>query len=125
MTVADMSPGHQYAVRALLKGLEDKFGIHAAGTHETDDSHIGRILKPTHPCQICRGIGAPVAGKSNDLGTEPLRHENPLIDGLVKSHETPFPVIPAKAGIQCIQSLIKPLDPVFQRGDDFSRDHLN
>jgi len=34
-----------------------------------------------------------------------------------------FFVIPAKAGIQYIQSVTKPLDPVFQRGDDFLRIH--
>jgi hypothetical protein len=30
-----------------------------------------------------------------------------------------FVVIPAKAGIQCFQGVIKPLDPGFRRGDDF------
>jgi hypothetical protein len=34
-----------------------------------------------------------------------------------------FPVIPAKAGIQCFQVVIKPLDPGFRRGDDFLRVH--
>jgi hypothetical protein len=29
-------------------------------------------------------------------------------------------VIPAKAGIQYPQTMIKSLDPVFQRGDDFN-----
>jgi len=57
------------------------------------------------------------------------------IDGLVKSQEISFFVIPAKlvpdsdpgAGIQSrnsgIQSVTKHLDPVFQRGDDFLRMH--
>ena len=40
-------------------------------------------------------------------------------DGLVKSRKCSLSVIPAKAGIQCSQALMKPLDPVFQRGDDF------
>jgi hypothetical protein len=48
-------------------------------------------------------------------------------DGLVKNQEMSFFVIPAKAGIQSrnsgIQSVTKPLDPVFQRGDDFLRMH--
>jgi hypothetical protein len=80
MTVADVSPGHQYAVCTLLKGLENKVGIHAAGTHKTNDPHIGRILKSTHSCQIRRGIGAQVARKCDDPGTEFLRHEPSLIE---------------------------------------------
>jgi hypothetical protein len=44
-------------------------------------------------------------------------------DGLVKSQETPFSVIPAEAGIQEYRGL---LDPGFRRGDgleDFLRTH--
>jgi hypothetical protein len=37
--------------------------------------------------------------------------------------ENALSVIPAKAGIQSFHSLSKNLDPVFQRGDDFLRDH--
>ncbi|PIP35184.1 MAG: hypothetical protein COS92_06795 [Desulfobacterales bacterium CG07_land_8_20_14_0_80_52_14] len=44
-------------------------------------------------------------------------------DGLVKSRKCSLSVIPAKAGIQCSQALMKPLDPVFQRGDDFLYSH--
>ncbi|PIU49755.1 MAG: hypothetical protein COS92_04880 [Desulfobacterales bacterium CG07_land_8_20_14_0_80_52_14] len=44
-------------------------------------------------------------------------------DGIVKSRKCSLSVIPAKAGIQCFQTLMKPLDPVFQRGDDFLRSH--
>jgi hypothetical protein len=45
------------------------------------------------------------------------------IDGLAKSRKCSLSVIPAKAGIQCSQALMKPLDPVFQQGDDFLRMH--
>ena len=45
------------------------------------------------------------------------------LDGHVKSRKCSLSVIPAKAGIQCFQTLIKPLGPVFQRGDDFLRSH--
>jgi hypothetical protein len=44
-------------------------------------------------------------------------------DAFVKSQDLGFPVIPAKAGIQCFQEV---LDPGFRRGDameDFLRDH--
>ena len=34
----------------------------------------------------------------------------------------PFPVIPAKAGIQCLKELMTDLDPGFRRGDDFLQD---
>ncbi|PIP35974.1 MAG: hypothetical protein COX20_08420 [Desulfobacterales bacterium CG23_combo_of_CG06-09_8_20_14_all_52_9] len=43
------------------------------------------------------------------------------IDGFVESRKCSPSVIPEKAGIQCSQALMKPLDPVFQRGDDFLR----
>ena len=43
-------------------------------------------------------------------------------DALVKSQKTSFFVIPAKAGIQCFQSVMTDLDPGFRRGDDFLRD---
>jgi hypothetical protein len=45
------------------------------------------------------------------------------IDGFVKSLKIPFPVIPAKAGIQSFQMVINSLDSGFHRSDDFLRDH--
>jgi len=45
------------------------------------------------------------------------------IDEIVKSQQWSLSVIPEKAGIQCSQALMKSLDPVFQRGDDFLRSH--
>jgi hypothetical protein len=42
-----------------------------------------------------------------------LYSNNQVLKGLLS-------VIPAKAGIQYSQAILKPLDPVFQRGDDFS-----
>jgi len=47
------------------------------------------------------------------------------IDGLVKSRETPLPVIPAKAGIQLYQMVPVALDSGFHRSDNFLRDHQN
>jgi len=43
-------------------------------------------------------------------------------DGPAKSRNTHIFVIPAKAGIQGIQTVTIPLDPGFHRGDDFLRD---
>ena len=61
MTVADVSAGHQDAVGALDKSLEQKSVIHPAGAHEPDQAHMGRVLHPGHPGQVGPGIGAPVA----------------------------------------------------------------
>ena len=41
------------------------------------------------------------------------------LDGIVKSRKTPFPVIPAKAGIQYFQAVANPLNSGFHRSDDF------
>jgi hypothetical protein len=74
MTVANVSPRHQHAVSAGIKGLEDKVGIDPAGTHHPDNPHIGRILKAAYPCQVSSGIGAPVAGKRNNLRFKSFGH---------------------------------------------------
>jgi len=44
-------------------------------------------------------------------------------DGHAKSRKCSFSVIPAKAGIQYFQTIIKPPDPVFQRGDGLLQSH--
>ncbi|PIP36645.1 MAG: hypothetical protein COS92_01910 [Desulfobacterales bacterium CG07_land_8_20_14_0_80_52_14] len=49
-------------------------------------------------------------------------HEDKF-DEIEKSRKCSLSVIPAKAGIKCYQALMKPMDPVFQRGDDFLRSH--
>ena len=46
------------------------------------------------------------------------------VDELVKSRETPFFVIPAKAGIQFFQLVTEFLDSGFHRSDDFLRSYL-
>ncbi|MBM4332336.1 MAG: hypothetical protein FJ117_14150 [Deltaproteobacteria bacterium] len=42
-----------------------------------------------------------------------IRLRQTKVDDLVKSQKAPFPVIPAKAGIQLFQGVIKPLDSGF------------
>jgi len=64
MAVADVSAGHQDAVGPLLERLEQETVIDPAGTHESDQADIGRILHAGHPCQVSPGISAPVADKS-------------------------------------------------------------
>jgi hypothetical protein len=52
-----------------------------------------------------------------------FKFDGAILDDLVKSPKSLFFVIPAKAGIQYFHRVTKNLDPVFQRGDDFFRDH--
>jgi hypothetical protein len=68
MAVAEMSAGHQNAVAPAFERLNNKERIDAPGTHDPDGSHIRRVLKPGHPCQVGPGIGAPVTEKRNDFG---------------------------------------------------------
>ena len=79
MTVADVSPCHQYAVGALLKCLEDKIGVDPARTHDPDDPHIGRVLKTADARKVSSRICTPVTGKGDDFWAKLLRHENPLL----------------------------------------------
>ena len=77
MTVADVSAGNQDAVRPFQESLEQKAMIHSAGTHESDQADIGRILYAGHPGQVSSGISAPVANKSKYIGLYDRRHGIP------------------------------------------------
>ena len=68
MTVADVSAGHQDAVRPFQESLEQKAVIYPAGAHEPDQTDIGRILHAGHPGQISPGIGTPVADEGEYVG---------------------------------------------------------
>ena len=68
MTVADVSTGDQDAVGAFQESLEQKAVIDPAGTHESDQTNIGRILHAGHPRQVGSGVGAPVADESQNIG---------------------------------------------------------
>jgi len=63
MAVADVSAGNQDAVGPSQESLEQKSVIDPAGTHESDQTNIGRILDAGHPRQVGSGISAPVADK--------------------------------------------------------------
>ncbi len=60
MTVTDVSTGHQYAVRARHKSLQQEAMIYSSGTHEADQSHICGILQTGNPGEIVSGIGTQV-----------------------------------------------------------------
>jgi hypothetical protein len=93
MAVADMSPRHQDPVGALLKGLEDEIGIDPSGTHHPDNPHVGRVLKTAHACKIRSRIGAPVAGKGNDLWAKFLRHNTPRNDRKLKGRAIQLSIV--------------------------------
>ena len=81
-----------------------------------------------HRTRVTVSFGAPVYHAKRNASDETLDQIMVTIaklsglDAFVKSRKCSSSVIPAKAGIQCYQSLRKALDPVFQRGDDFLRD---
>ena len=64
MAVTDVSAGNQDAVDPFQESLEQKAMIHPAGTHESDQADISRILHAGNPGQVSPGISAPVADKS-------------------------------------------------------------
>jgi len=68
MAISDMSTGHQHSIRPSQKRLKQEAVIHPAGTHEADQTDIGRILHAGHPGQVGPGISAPVADKSQYVG---------------------------------------------------------
>ena len=74
MTVADVSAGNQDAVGPFQESLEQKAVIDPAGTHESDQTNIGRILYAGHPRQVGPGISAPVANEGQDIWLIIRRH---------------------------------------------------
>jgi len=82
MAIAEMSPGDQNAVRPLFVGFQDKYRIHAPGTHHPYRTDIGGVLKPGNSCQVGTRIGTPVAEKCNDFRFK-LSHNIILILGYI------------------------------------------
>jgi hypothetical protein len=68
MAVADVSAGNQNTVGPFQESLEQKAVIDPAGTHESDQTNIGRILNAGYPRQVGSGISAPVANKGQYFG---------------------------------------------------------
>jgi hypothetical protein len=61
MTLARMSAADQHSVCSQLKGLKYKGRLYPATAHDTDYTHVRRILFPGSACQVSRGIGTPIA----------------------------------------------------------------
>jgi hypothetical protein len=66
MTVAQVSPHDNDAVKPPIQGVHHQPGMHHTGTHGPNDPHVGRILQPGNTGQITTGIGAPVAQETED-----------------------------------------------------------
>jgi hypothetical protein len=67
MAIAEMSPGHQYAICSLLERFNNKYRINTARTHNPDSSQVGWILQPGYSCQISPGISTPVTQKRHNF----------------------------------------------------------
>jgi len=63
MAVANMSAGYQYTVYPFQECPEQEAVINSAGAHQTDQTHMGRILDAGYTGQIGSGISTPVADK--------------------------------------------------------------
>jgi hypothetical protein len=77
MAVAWVSPGNPDAVGTVPEGGKDEFGAHPRRAWNPDDPDIGRVLKATDPCQVCRAVTAPVAQECGYFGL-PVVHPNLL-----------------------------------------------
>jgi hypothetical protein len=74
IAVSDVSAGNQDAVHSRQKGVKKEAVIDSARAHQTNETHIGRVLHATHPCQIGSGIGTPITDKTYNFGFERFRH---------------------------------------------------
>jgi hypothetical protein len=61
MTFAGMSAADQYSVCPQFESLKDKGRFYTATAHNTDYTHVRRILFTRSACQVGRGVGTPVA----------------------------------------------------------------
>ncbi len=77
----------------------------------------------SRPFSLARYIIFPSKGSSDPLTKMDSKRSLFKLAGLVKSQKIPFPVIPAKAGIQCFQAVADHLESGFHRSDDFLRIH--
>jgi hypothetical protein len=67
MAFTEVSPTHENTIRAIDKPINEEDGIYPAGAHHPDHPDMVRVLKPSHPSRISRGIATPVAEKTEDF----------------------------------------------------------
>ena len=70
VAVAGVAAADEHAVGALGEGLQDELRVEAAGAHDPDDAHVGRVRHARGAGQVGRGVGAPVAEEGDDAGLE-------------------------------------------------------
>ena len=64
-----MAAGNDHAVGAFGESLEDEGRLDAPRAHEPDDVHVGRLLHAGDAGRVGRGVGAPVAEETHDVGS--------------------------------------------------------
>ena len=70
MAVARMAAADNHTVSTFLKSTENEHGIYTAGTRNTDNFYISRIIEPVVACKVSTRIGAPVAAKRHNIGSK-------------------------------------------------------
>lgn len=73
MAVPGMAATEDNAVSTPLESPEHKNRINTAGTGDTYDFHIRRIIQTVSSGKVCTGVRTPVAAKSQDTGPESFR----------------------------------------------------
>ncbi len=74
MAFTKLSAAGKYSVGPLNKALEDKGGIHPAGTHNPDGTEIRRILVSRNPGRVSGGVTAPITQKPKYFGIKLVSH---------------------------------------------------
>src|SRR5512137_1394948 len=65
MTISGMAARNEHRICTSSKGLEHESRVEAAGAHQADESHIGRIFHTSSSSHIGGAVRAPVAGKAD------------------------------------------------------------
>ncbi len=68
MAFAGMSAGHPHTVGPFPEGGQDKFGTHASGAGNADDSYVFRVLHAAYPGKIRCAVTAPVTQEAYNFG---------------------------------------------------------
>src|SRR5512133_98442 len=66
MALTRMTTGDHHTIRAVGKGAQDEGRVEAPRTHQADQAHVRRVLRPGGPGQVSSAVTAPIAGKTND-----------------------------------------------------------
>jgi hypothetical protein len=67
MTLPQLSPAHENAIRTCSEALNNKYWVHSACTHDPDHPDVGRILETGNPCGVGCRVATPVAEEAQYL----------------------------------------------------------